>query len=83
MIAELPLTDRWRIAGEINGETVESDDADASALVGTIWDVPGHPLALDGGVRCGLTDAADDWAITIGFTYGFSLVGGAATGRLE
>jgi hypothetical protein len=82
VIAELPVAPALRVAGEINGESVESDAAHASALLGTIWDVPGYPLALDAGVRCGLTRAANDWAVTIGFTYGFSL-NGPVTGRLE
>jgi hypothetical protein len=83
VIAELPVTAALRIAAEVNGESVESDAAEASALLGTIWDVPGYPLALDAGVRCGLTRAAGDWAVTVGFTYGFSLTGAAVTGRLE
>lgn len=83
VIAELPVAAAWRLAGEINGESVESDAAQASALVGAIYDVPGLPLALDAGVRCGLTSAADDWAITVGFTYGISLTGAPVSGRLE
>jgi hypothetical protein len=82
VIGELPITETLRVAGEINGESVENDVAGASALLGTIWDVPGHPLTVDAGVRCGLTSAADDWAVTLGFTY--ALTGAAPpTGRLE
>ena len=66
------------IVAEVNGESVQHDRADNSALLGVIWSVdapaPLHELAFDVGVRRGISSAADDWGGTAGVTFAFPWV---------
>jgi hypothetical protein len=73
MIAELPMVSKLRLAGEINGESVWGHSPDNSALIGFIWEAPWPNIALDAGIRRGITTAAVDWAFTTGLTFNFSL----------
>jgi len=69
LIVELAVTPTLRIVSEWNGE--HDGETDASALVGAIWEPPQGRIALDVGVRRGITDAADDWAAGVGLTVTF------------
>jgi hypothetical protein len=40
VIAELPITPKLRLVGEINGESVRGKTPDNSALLGFIWEAP-------------------------------------------
>ncbi len=73
MIAEVPLTERWRVVGEIDGESAKAKGAENSALVGVIWDMPLPNVSIDAGIRRGISHAAADWMITTGLTFSFSL----------
>ncbi len=73
VIAELPITPKLRLVGEINGETVKRNIPDNSALVGFIWEAPWQKVFIDAGVRRGISRAAPDWMFTTGLTFSFSL----------
>jgi len=64
-----------RAVAEFNGESVSRSPADASALVGAIWDVrapwPLNELSFDIGIRHGLSSAAPNWGGTAGLTFAF------------
>lgn len=71
LIPELPLGSALRMAGEINAESVRGEPADKSGLLGVIWELSSLPnLALDLGVRRGISHAAPDWGATLGLTFG-------------
>jgi hypothetical protein len=70
-IAEKPITRTLRAVGEITGESPADGPPDNSGLVGLIWDTPKPNLALDVGVRRGLSQSSADWQLTAGFSYGF------------
>jgi hypothetical protein len=71
VIAELPLTNKLRLVGEINGQAEQMHDGDSSGLTGLIWESPLKDLFLDAGYRRGLSQAEADWQWTTGFSYGF------------
>lgn len=73
LIAERPLTKTFRLVGEITGQSQPEEPPDNSGLIGLIWDTPKPDLALDAGVRRGLSSTAPDWQFTAGFSYGFTL----------
>jgi hypothetical protein len=73
VIAELPITPKLRLVGEINGESVRGNRPDNSALVGFIWKSPLSNLSIDAGIRRGISAAAPDWMFTTGLTFSFSL----------
>src|SRR6266498_3311590 len=73
VIAELPITPKLRLVGEINGESVRGNPPDNSALVGFIWKSPLSNLSIDAGIRRGISAAAPDWMFTTGLTFSFSL----------
>ncbi|PYV82624.1 MAG: hypothetical protein DMG05_27775, partial [Acidobacteria bacterium] len=73
VIAELPITSKLRLVGEINGESVRGNRPDNSALIGFIWEAPWPSVAIDAGIRRGISRAAADWAFTTGLTFSFSL----------
>ena len=73
VIAELPLAPRLRLVGEVNGESVRRHTADNSALLGFIWEAPWQNVAVDAGIRRGISRAAADWMFTTGLTFSFSL----------
>jgi hypothetical protein len=41
--------------------------------LGFIWDAPWHNIAVDAGIRRGISKAAADWTFTTGLTFAFSL----------
>jgi hypothetical protein len=51
VIAELPITPKLRLVGEINGESVRGNPPDNSALIGFIWKSPLSNLPIDAGIR--------------------------------
>lgn len=62
----------FRLVGEVNGESVEHERANNSALLGFIWQpFPRRELWIDAGIRRGITDAAPDWQATLGLTFAF------------
>ena len=73
VIAELPVTSKLRLVGEINGESVKSSTPDNSVLLGVIWQAPWQNVFIDAGIRRGLSHAAADWMFTTGLTFSFSL----------
>jgi hypothetical protein len=73
VIAELPITSKLRLMGEINGESVRGNSPDNSALIGVIWKSPLSNLSIDAGIRRGISSAAADWMFTTGLTFSFSL----------
>jgi hypothetical protein len=73
VIGEVPLHSRLRLVGEVNGESVDGERPNNSALLGVIWQPTSANLFLDAGVRRGISQAAPDWQFTIGMTFGFPL----------
>ena len=73
VIAELPLVEKLRLVGEINGESVRGKTPDNSALLGFIWKSPWRNISLDAGLRRGISRAGADWIFTTGLTFSFSL----------
>lgn len=73
VIAELPITPKLRLVGEINGESGRGNPPDNSAVVGFIWEAPWQKVFIDAGVRRGISRAAPDWMFTTGLTFSFSL----------
>ncbi len=72
VILEHPVRGSLRAVAEVNGEAVRSAPDDNSTLVGAIWEVGAlgflHDVALDVGVRRGISRGADDWGGTAGVT---------------
>jgi hypothetical protein len=71
-IAELPITPKLRLVGEINGESLRRTSPDNSALVGVIWQAPWQNVSFDAGLRRGISHSAADWMFTTGLTFSFS-----------
>lgn len=69
LIVELPLTSTVRLVTEWKGE--HDGAADTSALLGAIWEPPQGGVALDVGLRRGISHAADDWSVNLGLTVNF------------
>jgi hypothetical protein len=72
VILEWSMTTRFRLVGEVNGESVRKTRADNSGLFGCIWQ-PWSPVSLDAGVRKNISHGSPDWRFTIGLTVQFSL----------
>ena len=72
-IFELPVVPKFRVVGEINGESVRTERANNSALLGFIWQPTSSNYFLDAAVRKGISQAAPDWQFTAGIAFGFSL----------
>ena len=73
VIGEVPIHRKLRFVGEVNGESIQGERLNASALLGLIWQPTSKNLFLDAGIRHGITHAAPDWQFTLGLTFGFSL----------
>jgi len=73
VIAELPVSSKLRLVGEINGESVRGEAADNSGLLGFIWESPWPNVFIDAGVRKGVSREAPDWMFTMGLTFAFAL----------
>jgi len=73
VIGELPVHPKLRVVGEINGENIQNQRANDSALLGVIWQPMSKYLSFDAAVRRGITHAAADWQFTLGLTFGFSV----------
>ena len=73
VIAELPIVEKLRLVGEVNGESVRRNTPDSSALIGFIWNSPLSNVSIDAGLRRGISRAAADWMFTTGLTFSFSL----------
>lgn len=71
VIGEFELGAALRLVAEINGESLEHEQPNASVLVGAIWQLPASTTSLDVGVRRGISNAAD-WGFTIGLTFDVS-----------
>ena len=76
-IGEFPVTPKFRVVGEVSGESIRGNGPDTSALIGFIWKPSQRNLAIDAGVRRGLSRAAADWMFTTGLTFSFSLFSSA------
>lgn len=73
MIGEVPVTEKLRLVGEINGEIAKAKLAENSALLGLIWNLPLRNVAVDASVRRGISRATADWMVTTGVMFSFSL----------
>ena len=73
LIGELPVTARFRVVGEVNGESTKGQRPNNSALVGFIWQPWSANIFLDSAIRRGISSGAPDWEFTAGVTFGFSL----------
>lgn len=73
LIVELPVFPRFRLVGEVNGESARGRPADNSGLVGFIWQPSSPNLFLDAGIRRGFSSGAPDWQFTMGLTFGFPI----------
>lgn len=71
-IAELPITPKLRLVGEIDIESVRRSSPNNSALLGAIWQAPWQNLSVDAGLRRGISHAAPNWMFTTGLTFSFS-----------
>jgi len=81
VIVEVPIVSSLRLVGEVNGESVEDERPNNSALLGVIWrPFDTRKLWIDTGFRRGISRAAPDWQVTLGLTVGFSVVGGPKMG---
>ena len=70
-ILEFPFRENLRLVGEINGETVKGQPPENSGLLGFIWESPSSGDSFDGGLRLGISSAAPDWELTLGWTFSF------------
>ena len=70
-ILEYPLRSSLRLVGEINGESVRGYAAENTALLGFIWESPSSGDSFDGGIRWGISSAAPDRELTLGWTFSF------------
>jgi len=57
-----------RVVSEVNGENIQNQRANDSALLGLIWQPTSKNLSFDAAVRRGITRAAPDWQFTLGLT---------------
>jgi hypothetical protein len=73
VIGELPVHPKLRVVGEVAGESIQAERLQSSALLGVIWQPTARNIFLDAGVRRGLTQAAPDWEVTLGLTFGFAV----------
>jgi hypothetical protein len=72
VILEHPLTANLRLVAEFNGESLRSEAAENSGLLGVIWESSSLPgLSWDLGIRRGSSSAAPDWGATMGLSYSF------------
>jgi hypothetical protein len=73
LIGELPVTSRFRVVSEVNGQSTKGQRPNNSALVGFIWQPWSSNVFFDGAVRRGISGGAPDWEFTTGVTFGFKL----------
>lgn len=71
LIVEFPVFPRFRLVGEVNGESAKGRSADNSGLVGFIWQPPSSKILIDAGIRRGFSAGAPDWRFTMGLTFSF------------
>jgi len=69
VILEYPVTRSFRLVGELNGFATAHDPPENSALIGFIWLY--RKIALDFGIRFGLSREAVDQAVTTGVTFAY------------
>jgi hypothetical protein len=69
----LPINPKVRLVAEVNGESVQGERPNDSALVGVIWQPTSKNIFLDAGIRHGITRVAPDLQFTLGVTFGFLL----------
>jgi hypothetical protein len=81
VIGELPVHSRFRLVGEMAGESTKGALPNNSALLGVIWQPVAANVFLDTGVRRGISRGAPDWQFTAGVTVGFSLPSALGTAR--
>jgi hypothetical protein len=69
VVVEVPVAGGMRVVSEVDGESTDGARPANQALLGGIWESSSFPLAVDVGVRRGLSDGAPDWALTAGLTF--------------
>ena len=75
VITELPIGATVRLAGEVDGESVQGQAANNSGLLGVLWQPPWLNAVVDAGIRRGFSRGAPDWLFTTGLTFSFPLLG--------
>jgi hypothetical protein len=69
---EHPVNSNLKLVGEFNGESLKSEAAENSVLLGLVWEPASTPgLELDLGLRQGTSHEAADWGATLGLTFSF------------
>lgn len=71
---ELPITERVALVTEFQGKVIPDADDEATALLGFTYTTPGG-VKFDIAGFAGLSDGSDNWGITFGVTYTFSIFG--------
>ncbi len=72
VIVEHSVTSSLKLVAEFNGESLRSEAAENSGLLGMVWESSAIPgLTLDLGIRHGSSRAAPDWGATMGLSYSF------------
>ena len=69
VILEYPVTRSFRLVGELNGFAPTRDSPENSGLIGFIWRY--RKIAIDFGIRFGLSKQAPDQEVTTGVTFAF------------
>ncbi|HJO12089.1 MAG TPA: hypothetical protein QGI39_08630 [Gammaproteobacteria bacterium] len=72
VIIERPVSPSLRFVAELNGEKLNNEAVENSALIGFIWEPESVPdMVFDVGIRHGVSDEAADWGATLGLTFSF------------
>lgn len=72
LVLEHPVNPQLKLVGEFNGESLKSEAAENSVLLGLVWEPASTPgLELDLGIRQGTSHEAPDWGATMGLTFSF------------
>lgn len=73
----LPIIPRFRLVGEVNGDSVKVKAVDNFPLLGFIWQSPWSNILIDAGIRRGIETS--DGQFTTGLTFSFFL--GSLSGK--
>ncbi len=72
LVLEHPVNPQLKLVGEFNGESLKSEAAENSVLLGLVWEPASTSgLELDLGIRQGTSHEAADWGATMGLTFSF------------
>jgi hypothetical protein len=74
LAAEVSIADGVALVSEFQGKVIPDADDEATALLGFTYTTPGG-VKFDIAGFAGLSDGSDNWGITFGVTYTFSIFG--------